>query len=125
MDFVQKSVINEDEVDTILNNDITFSGILEAESDLLIKGNFSGRLICHDELYISPEAVVDAEIDALSISCRGTLKGTARAKQSIRILAGSNVSARLEAPDVVIEDKDCFRGTIVEPTAPQEIQKQE
>lgn len=125
MDFVQKSVINEDEVDTVLNNDIIFSGLLEAESDLLIKGNLSGRLICRDELYIAPEAVVDAEIDALSISCRGTLKGTARAKQSIRILAGSNVSARLEAPDIIIEDKDSFRGTIIEPSAPSETEKQE
>lgn len=125
MDFVQKSVINEDEVDTILNNDITFSGLMEAESDLLIKGNLSGRLICHDELYIAPEAVVDAEIDALSISCRGTLKGTARAKQSIYILAGSNVSARLEAPDIIIEDKDSFKGTIAEPSAPTETEKQE
>lgn len=125
MDFVQKSVINEDEVDTILNSDITFSGTLEAESDLLIKGSFAGRLICHDELYIDSQAVVDAEIDALSISCRGTLKGIARAKQSIRILAGSSVSARLEAPDIFIEDKETFAGMIIEQPVPEETGKKE
>jgi len=111
MSTVQKSVIDEDEIDTVLGADIQFSGILETSKSLLIKGRISGTITCGDDLYLSPESVVDADIRAARLIARGRLAGSAVASESIQVLAGSAVSAALEAPEIVVEDEAGFSGT--------------
>lgn len=111
MIHVQSSVVNEDEIDTVLDSDIEFSGTLEAGKSLLIKGRVYGKIVCKEELYIAAEADVDAEIEAPQVTVRGTLKGKVRAAQSIQVLSGSRVSASLEAPEIFIEDEENFEGT--------------
>ena len=117
MSTVQKSVIEEDEIDTVLGTDIQFSGTLETTKSLLIKGKISGSITCGEDLYLSPESVVDADIRAARLIARGRLAGSAIASESIQVLAGSRVDAELEAPDIFIENKEDFSGTatITEP----------
>jgi cytoskeletal protein CcmA (bactofilin family) len=112
MFHVQNSVANEDEIDTILDADIEFSGSLESERTLLIKGKITGTIVCADSLFISDQAVVDADIRAPRVTVRGMLKGSVKASETIQILAGSSVEAALEAPDIIIEDKEHFSGTM-------------
>jgi len=118
MSRVQKSVIDEDEIDTVLEGDIRFSGSIETPKSLLIKGRISGTLNCGDDLYLAEESLVEADIRALRITIRGYFKGRALASESIQVLAGSRVDAELEAPDIFIENKEDFSGTatITEPT---------
>lgn len=110
MPTVQKSVINEDEIDTVLESDIQFSGSLETAKSLLVKGRLSGTITCGDDLYLAPAAIVDADIHANRIIIRGSLKGHAIARESIQVLAGSLVEATLEAPDIIIENEEEFKG---------------
>ena len=119
MPHVQKSVIEEDEIDTILDSDIVFSGSLESAKSLLIKGKITGTIVCGDDLYLSGEASVDADIRAVRVIVRGALKGIVRASESIQILSGSTVEASLEAPDIVIEDEEHFRGTATITESPE------
>jgi cytoskeletal protein CcmA (bactofilin family) len=111
MSTVQKSVIDEDEIDTVLEADIQFSGTLETSKSLLIKGKISGAIICGDDLYISERASVDADVRAGRVTVRGVLKGSIIASESIQLMAGSDVEANLEAPDIVIENEEHFKGT--------------
>lgn len=111
MPTVQKSVIDEDEIDTVLGTDIQFSGTLETSKSLLVKGKLSGTITCEEDLYLSPESVVDADIRAARLIARGRLSGSAVASESIQVLAGSAVSAALEAPEIDIEDGAAFSGT--------------
>lgn len=113
MSTVQKSVIDEDEIDTVLGTDIQFSGTLETSKSLLIKGEISGTIICGEDLYLSPESVVDADIRAARLIARGRLAGSAVATESIQVLAGSAVSAALEALEIDVEDEAGFSGTKV------------
>ncbi|HWR12440.1 MAG TPA: polymer-forming cytoskeletal protein [Rectinemataceae bacterium] len=112
MPTVQNSVIDEDEIDTILGRDIQFSGTVKTDKSLLLKGEISGTILCGDDLYLSPEAIVDAVVHAGRITVRGGLKGNAIAAESIQVLAGSSVEASLEAPDIIIEDEERFKGTV-------------
>lgn len=111
MSQVQKSVIDEDEIDTVLESDIQFSGSLETSKSLLIKGKVSGTINCGDDLYLSEESSVDADIRAVRVTVRGRLKGKVIAAESIQVLAGSEVEASLEAPDIIIENEEQFKGT--------------
>ena len=111
MPTVQKSVVAEDEIDTVIGRDIQFTGAINTDKSLLIKGEISGSIVCAEDLYISPEAIVDADIHAGRLTVRGTLKGSAVAAGSIQVLAGSSVEASLAAPEIVIEDEERFKGT--------------
>ena len=111
---VQKSVIDEDEIDTVLESDIRFTGTIETPKSLLIKGRVSGTLTCGDELYLSEESLVEADIRTLRLTVRGYFKGRAVAVESIQILSGSRVDADLEAPEIYIEDRENFSGTATE-----------
>ena len=119
MPKVQKSVPDEDEIDTILAPDIEFSGTISTTKDLLIKGRVSGSITCGEDLYISEEAVVSAEVKARRVIVRGAFEGSAQAAESIQILAGSRVGASLAAPEVVVEEKEHFTGTIVAAEKPE------
>lgn len=110
MSHVQKSVIDEDEIDTVLESDIQFSGSLETSKSLLIKGKVSGTITCGDDLYISEGAAVDADIRTGRLTVRGGLKGTVVATESIQVIAGSDVEASLEAPEITIENEEQFKG---------------
>ena len=114
MPSVHKSVTDEDEIDTILASDIDFSGHLESPKSILIKGHVTGTITCDDDLYISESGSVNAEILTRRLIVRGTLQGRAKAIESIQILQGSIVESFLEAPDIFIEDREHFRGAIVE-----------
>lgn len=111
MPSVQNSVPVEDEIDTVLDPNIVFTGSIETTKDLLIKGRVSGTIACGEDLFIAPGATVDADIIAPRVVVRGKLSGTVRAAEYIQVLSGSEVSASLEAPDITIEEKDRFSGT--------------
>lgn len=121
MPQVHRSVIDEDEVDTVLDNSIVFEGTIRTSKSLLIKGNVRGVIECADDLFIAPEATVDAEIHTVRLTVRGTLSGQAFASESIEILAGSRVKAFLESPDIDIEDKEEFQGTATVTGQPGEL----
>ncbi|HEY9054633.1 MAG TPA: polymer-forming cytoskeletal protein [Rectinemataceae bacterium] len=106
-----KSVPDEEEIDTVLEADLEFSGSLSTDKDLLVKGRLKGTVNCGEELYIAPGAIVDAEVHARSIVVRGTLYGSALAAESIQMMAGSSGSALLEAPEIVIDEQSSFSGT--------------
>lgn len=114
MSSVQKSVTDEDEIDTILASDIDFSGLLESPKSILIKGRVTGTIICDDDVYISESGSVNADIQTRRLIVRGVLQGRAKAIESIQILQGSTVESFLEAPDIFIEDREHFRGVIVD-----------
>ncbi|MCX7026426.1 MAG: polymer-forming cytoskeletal protein [Spirochaetes bacterium] len=121
MPSVQKSVPDEDEIDTVLAPDIEFSGSMETSKDLLVKGRISGSIVCGEDLYISEDAVVSAEIKARRVIVRGSLEGRVVAVESIQVLPGSRVGASLEAPEVVVEEKELFRGTILAAEKPENV----
>jgi len=119
MPRVQKSVIDEDEIDTVLESDIRFTGTIDTPKSLLIKGRVSGTLTCGDELYLAEDSLVEADIRDVRLTVRGYFKGRAVASESIQILAGSRVDADLEAPEIYIEDRENFSGTATETEPPE------
>jgi cytoskeletal protein CcmA (bactofilin family) len=121
MPSVQKSVPDEDEIDTVLAPDIEFSGSISTTKDLLVKGKVSGSISCGEDLYISEEAVVSAELKARRIIVRGALEGRAVALESIQVLPGSRVGAALEAPEIVVEERELFTGTISDAEKPEHV----
>ena len=71
MTDVHSEMLEEDDFDTILSQDIDFSGILNFEKPFLIRGKVSGQINAKGLLVIDEEAVVNADINTTKVIIRG------------------------------------------------------
>ena len=110
VDKIAISVVDEDEIDTVLGPDIDFEGEIETDRSLMIKGRVSGTIRSSAEVYISDGARVDADIYASQVTVRGKLKGNIEAVKAIQILENGKVEGKLSAPEIVIEHESGFLG---------------
>ena len=75
MPDIRMTNLEENEIDTILAEDIDFSGSLSFSKPLMIKGKFEGEIKAEGDLYVGEGAIVKAKIEANMISSHGTIKG--------------------------------------------------
>jgi cytoskeletal protein CcmA (bactofilin family) len=101
----------ENNVDTILGDDIVFRGRLNFKNQLKINGNFKGQITTDGHLIVGPRADVEADIEAGSVSIQGKLRGNIAATTRIDILKSSQITGDLKTPDLQIESGSKFTGS--------------
>jgi cytoskeletal protein CcmA (bactofilin family) len=102
--------IDEDEIDTILAEDIDFTGELKFKAPLMIKGKFNGQIKASHDLYVGENAEIEAKIEADMISSRGKITGNITAKKCIELFSTAKVSGDITCPDLIIESGAIFDG---------------
>ena len=102
--------IDESEIDTILAEDIDYQGVLCFDEPLMIKGRFKGEIRASGDLYIGPNAVVEANIEANLVSARGTVDGDIVAHTKVELYATSSITGDIITPDLEIEGGCRFNG---------------
>lgn len=102
--------IDENEIDTILAEDINFSGVLAFEKPLMIKGKFKGEIKASSDLYVGGNAVVKAKIEANRVSARGRIQGDILAHSRVELYSTASVEGDLITPDLVIESGCKYNG---------------
>ena len=111
MSELQIQSVDESEIDTILAEDIDFTGTLEFSEPLMIKGRFSGDIVSSSDLYIGKDAQVQAQIEANLVSLKGTLKGNTNALQRVELFSTASVEGDITTPDMVMESGCQLNGT--------------
>ena len=102
--------MDENELDTILADDIDFSGVLEFKKPLMIKGKFKGEIKASGDLYVGDNATVEAKIEADLVSSRGKINGDIVAHSRVELFSGAQVEGDITTPDLVIESGCEFNG---------------
>jgi cytoskeletal protein CcmA (bactofilin family) len=110
MTDVHNDVLEEEDFDTILSSDIEFSGTLNFEKPLLIRGKFSGVVESRGILVVDETAVVDADIAANRVVIRGSVKGDVRAVEKVEITVTGRLIGNVNAPEVFMETGCMFNG---------------
>lgn len=110
MNEVHIKSVEENELDTILAEDIDFSGELSFNKPLMIKGHFKGRITAAGDLFIGGDADVEAEISANLVSLKGKVKGDITARTRVELFASSRVDGDITAPNIVMESGARFTG---------------
>ena len=67
------SKIDEEFFNTILDEDFRFEGTIKFEDSLIIKGYVKGRIESAGDLIVGPNATIDADINAKSLECFGSI----------------------------------------------------
>ena len=102
--------IDERELDTVLAEDINFTGELTFTKPLMIKGHFRGDIKATGDLFIGPNALVEAKIQARNVNLRGKVKGNILAQEQIELHPGSRVDGDMTCPEIIMEPGAKFNG---------------
>ena len=106
----ESKVIEEKDIDTILAEDIDFSGTMKFEKSLMIKGKFDGRIDAEGHLILGPNSVVKAEIKAGVVTNYGKIVGNVEAIKKLELYKRAELNGDIKAPDRIIESGCIFNG---------------
>jgi cytoskeletal protein CcmA (bactofilin family) len=101
---------DENEIDTILAEDIDFSGVLTFKKPLMIKGVFQGEIKASSDLYVGERAVVKAKIEADCLSSRGRVEGDVLAHSRVEFFSTASMEGDLTTPELVMESGCQYNG---------------
>ena len=102
--------VEETELDTILADDIDFTGELSFKKPLMIKGSFKGQINASGDLYIGDEAKVEAQISANLVSLKGSVKGNITAQTRVELFSTSRVDGDVSSPEIIMESGSKLNG---------------
>jgi cytoskeletal protein CcmA (bactofilin family) len=109
--FAKNSVENVKDIGAYLGEDTVFSGTLSFNGAVRIDGKMDGKINTEDTLIIGESGVLEADIIAGTVICRGKIKGTIKASKRIEIHNNSVVVGAISAPALLVEDGALFDGT--------------
>jgi cytoskeletal protein CcmA (bactofilin family) len=110
MTDVHNDALEDEDFDTILSEDIDFSGTLVFEKPFLIRGRLSGKIESQGLLVIDEGAVVEASINAAKVVIRGSVKGDVTATEKVELSASGRLEGNVVAPEVFMETGCVFNG---------------
>ncbi|HPE36252.1 MAG TPA: polymer-forming cytoskeletal protein [Spirochaetales bacterium] len=110
MNEVPLSFVDEDTLDTILAEDVSFTGTLSFKEPLMIKGRVSGSIRTESDLHIDEKAVVEADINAANVTVRGLVKGNIVATGRVELFSSCTVNGDVRAAQVTMEPGCRFNG---------------
>ena len=102
--------VDESELDTILAEDIDFTGQLSFTKPLMIKGKFKGEIDASGDLYVGDDANVEARVQADLVSLKGRLTGNISARKRVELFSTASVEGDITAPDIIMESGCRFNG---------------
>ena len=110
MTDVHNDALEDEDFDTILSKDITFSGTLNFEKPFLIRGRLSGNILAKGLLVVDEEAVVEANINASRVVIRGSVKGDVTASEKVEVTITGKLVGNVKAPEIFMETGCTFNG---------------
>ena len=102
--------VEEQDIDTILAEDIDFEGQLTFQKPLMIKGKFKGDINSKSALHVGEKAYVEATVEAGLVSSRGRIKGDIVGHSRVELFSTAQVDGDICTPDLVAESGCKFNG---------------
>ena len=110
MTDVHNDVLDDEDFDTILSEDIEFSGTLNFDKPFLIRGKLSGDISAKGLLVVDEDAVVEANIKASRVIVRGSVKGDVTAAEKVEVSVTGKLIGNVTAPEIFMETGCVFNG---------------
>ena len=107
----KSNVENIKDIKAYLGEDTVFSGTLSFNGVVRIDGKMDGEVNTDDTLIVGENGVIEADINAGTVICRGKIKGTVQASKRIEIHANSEVVGNISTPALLVENGAIFDGS--------------
>ena len=110
MSDVNVDTLEDDDFDTVLSQDIDFSGTMSFEEPFLIRGNVSGEIDAKGLLVIDEDAVINAGISTSRVVIRGLVKGDVVASEKVELASTGRLEGDIVTPEISMETGCVFNG---------------
>ena len=102
--------IDENEITTVLAEDININGTLKFNTSLMIKGKFEGDIDSDGILIIGKNAEVKATIKTKILISHGSVEGNITAMENVIFTSTAAHTGDVTTPDILIESGSTFNG---------------
>ena len=102
--------LEEEDFDTVLASDITFTGKIRFARPFMIKGTVNGTIEATSDLVIDTNAKVTADISADRVLVRGRVEGNITGKKLVFVTSTGYVCGDITAAKIAFEPGCSFSG---------------
>ena len=102
--------LEDDAFDTIVEDDISFTGNIKIKKTFMISGKVNGNIESEGDLVIDTNAVVNANISAQRVLIRGQVKGNVIGSKLIFVTSSGSLDGDITTAKVVLEPGCNFSG---------------
>lgn len=99
-----------DQIKAYMGEDTSFDGSLSFNGTVRIDGSFKGKVTTDDTLIVGEKGVLEADVEAGIVVCKGKIRGTVQAKEKVEIHKDSEVVGNVIAPQLYVELGAVFDG---------------
>jgi len=103
----------EENVTTILADDLEIQGTIKFKSSLMIKGVLEGEIISEGLLIVGSTAKVKATITTKNLISYGEIQGDVTASEQVILQSTAVHNGNITTPNVVIESGSAFNGSCI------------
>ena len=103
--------VKQEEIHTIIGKESSFEGKLVFDGIVRIDGNFKGNINAKGKLIVGETAIIEADIEAVSIILSGEIKGNITASDKIEVRSKGRFTGNISTPSLVIEEGASFNGS--------------
>ena len=98
---------------TIIGEGITIEGTIRGKEDLIIEGTVKGNIeVAGNHLTVGRNGVVEAEINAESVTISGRLKGNVKASGRVAITEEADFNGEIHARTISVKDGAFLKAVI-------------
>jgi cytoskeletal protein CcmA (bactofilin family) len=97
---------------TVIGAGISIDGEVTSDEEVVVEGSVRGKLSARDAVTVAAGAVVEADVQASSLSVAGTLTGNVQAQDRVDLQNGARVVGNVRAGRITIADGAQFKGNV-------------
>lgn len=94
---------DEEDFDTVMASDISFTGNIRFTKPFMIKGKMNGIIEATSDLLIDTDAVVNADISTDRVLVRGKVTGNINGRKLVYVTSTGTVKGDITSTQVVLE----------------------
>jgi len=102
--------LDSQEIKAYMGEDAVFQGVLTFSGAVRVDGRLEGEVHTEDTLIVGEKGVLQADITAGTVVCKGKITGSIKATKQVEIYANSEVVGNIETPSLFIEVGALFDG---------------
>lgn len=97
---------------TLIATGIKFKGEVSGSGDIVVEGEFEGRISVKSAVTISSGGRVNGDIEAKSVTVSGKVFGNVKASDRFEIDGSGRIEGDVSAPRVIIAEGAFFKGNV-------------
>ena len=97
---------------TVIGDGITIEGELTSDEEVVVEGTIKGTLNTSERIIINPDASVEADVTASTISVAGKVTGNVTVGDRVELQAGGKLVGDVKAARISIADGAQFKGKV-------------